>query len=43
MTSLVDQTVLVTGANRSMGHEYVTQLHDRGVSKVYAASLRIFA
>jgi NAD(P)-dependent dehydrogenase (short-subunit alcohol dehydrogenase family) len=38
MTSLVDQTVLVTGANRGMGREYVTQLLDRGVSKVYAAA-----
>ena len=43
MTSLVDQTVLVTGANRSMGHEYVTQLLGRGVSNVYAASLRLLA
>jgi NAD(P)-dependent dehydrogenase (short-subunit alcohol dehydrogenase family) len=38
MTSLVDQTVLVTGANRGMGREYVTQLLDRGVAKVYAAA-----
>ena len=38
MTSLTDQTVLVTGANRGMGREYVTQLLDRGVTKVYAAA-----
>ncbi|TPG37340.1 SDR family oxidoreductase [Mycolicibacterium hodleri] len=38
MTSLRDQTVLVTGANRGMGREYVTQLLDRGVAKVYAAA-----
>ena len=37
MTSLADQTVLVTGANRGMGREYVAQLLDRGVTKVYAA------
>ena len=38
MTSLADQTVLVTGANRGMGREYVAQLLDRGVAKVYAAA-----
>ncbi|WP_428341190.1 SDR family oxidoreductase [Mycobacterium sp.] len=38
MTTLADQTVLVTGANRGMGGEYVTQLLDRGVAKVYAAA-----
>lgn len=38
MTSLHNQTVLVTGANRGMGRHYVTQLLDRGVSKVYAAA-----
>jgi NAD(P)-dependent dehydrogenase (short-subunit alcohol dehydrogenase family) len=38
MTSLDGQTVLVTGANRGMGREYVTQLLDRGVAKVYAAA-----
>jgi NAD(P)-dependent dehydrogenase (short-subunit alcohol dehydrogenase family) len=38
MTSLADQTVLVTGANRGMGREYVAQLLDRGVTKVYAAA-----
>ncbi|WP_319456485.1 MULTISPECIES: SDR family oxidoreductase [unclassified Mycobacterium] len=38
MTSLAGQTVLVTGANRGMGHEYIGQLLDRGVAKVYAAT-----
>jgi len=38
MTNLAQQTVLVTGANRGMGREYVTQLLDRGVAKVYAAA-----
>jgi NAD(P)-dependent dehydrogenase (short-subunit alcohol dehydrogenase family) len=38
MTSLANQRVLVTGANRGMGREYVTQLLDRGVAKVYAAA-----
>jgi len=38
MTSLTGQTVLVTGANRGMGREYIAQLLDRGVAKVYAAA-----
>ena len=38
MTSLANQTVLVTGANRGMGREYVAQLLGRGVTKVYAAA-----
>jgi NAD(P)-dependent dehydrogenase (short-subunit alcohol dehydrogenase family) len=38
MTSLANQTVLVTGANRGMGREYVAQLLGRGVAKVYAAA-----
>jgi NAD(P)-dependent dehydrogenase (short-subunit alcohol dehydrogenase family) len=38
MTSLTDRTVLVTGANRGMGREYVAQLLDGGVAKVYAAA-----
>jgi len=38
MTSLDGQTVLVTGANRGMGREYIGQLLDRGVAKVYAAA-----
>ena len=38
MTQLANQTVLVTGANRGMGQEFVRQLLDRGVAKVYAAA-----
>jgi NAD(P)-dependent dehydrogenase (short-subunit alcohol dehydrogenase family) len=38
MTSLNGRTVLVTGANRGMGRQYVTQLLERGVAKVYAAA-----
>lgn len=38
MTTLAGQSVLVTGANRGMGREYVTQLLDRGVATVYAAA-----
>jgi NAD(P)-dependent dehydrogenase (short-subunit alcohol dehydrogenase family) len=38
VTNLADQTVLVTGANRGMGREYITQLLDRGVATVYAAA-----
>ncbi|MGB8402466.1 MAG: SDR family oxidoreductase [Mycobacterium sp.] len=38
MTTLGQRAVLVTGANRGMGREYVSQLLDRGVSTVYAAA-----
>lgn len=38
MTTLFGQSVLVTGANRGMGREYVAQLLDRRVAKVYAAA-----
>jgi NAD(P)-dependent dehydrogenase (short-subunit alcohol dehydrogenase family) len=39
VTALTGQTVLVTGANRGMGREYITQLLDeRGVAKVYATA-----
>jgi NAD(P)-dependent dehydrogenase (short-subunit alcohol dehydrogenase family) len=38
VTALAEQTVLVTGANRGMGREYVDQLLHRGVAKVYAAA-----
>ena len=38
MTELPGHTVLVTGANRGMGREYVAQLLQRGVAKVYAAA-----
>jgi NAD(P)-dependent dehydrogenase (short-subunit alcohol dehydrogenase family) len=33
--------VLVTGANRGLGAEYVRQLLDRGASKVYAGARNI--
>ncbi len=38
MTQLAQQTAFVTGANRGMGREFVRQLLDRGVAKVYAAA-----
>ncbi|MFC7362269.1 SDR family oxidoreductase [Nocardioides astragali] len=38
MTMLTDQTVLVTGANRGIGAEFVAQLLGRDVAKVYAAA-----
>jgi len=38
MTQLANQTALVTGANRGLGREFVRQLLDRGVAKVYAAA-----
>jgi NAD(P)-dependent dehydrogenase (short-subunit alcohol dehydrogenase family) len=38
MTSLANQTALVTGANRGMGKEYVLQLLERGAAKVYATA-----
>lgn len=38
MTSLANRNVLVTGANRGMGREYISQLLERGVAKVYAAA-----
>jgi len=38
MTALSGQTVLITGANRGMGREYIGQLLGRGVTKVYAAA-----
>jgi NAD(P)-dependent dehydrogenase (short-subunit alcohol dehydrogenase family) len=38
MTKLAAQTALVTGANRGLGREFVHQLLERGVSKVYAAA-----
>ena len=38
MTQLAAQTALVTGANRGLGLEFVNQLLERGVSKVYAAA-----
>lgn len=38
MTQLIAQTALVTGANRGLGREFVHQLLDRGVTKVYAGA-----
>ncbi len=38
MTELTGRTVLVTGANRGLGREFVQQLLGRGVAKVYAAA-----
>ncbi len=38
MTELTGRTVLVTGANRGLGREFVRQLLGRGVAKVYAAA-----
>jgi NAD(P)-dependent dehydrogenase (short-subunit alcohol dehydrogenase family) len=38
MTQLFAQTALVTGANRGLGREFVNQLLERGVAKVYAAA-----
>ena len=38
VTTLAERAVLVTGANRGMGREYVRQLLDRGVTTVYAAA-----
>lgn len=38
MTTLAGRSVLVTGANRGMGREYVRQLLDRGACRVYAGA-----
>jgi len=38
--NVTDQTALVTGANRGIGREYVLELLERGVSKVYATARR---
>lgn len=38
MTELAGQIALVTGANRGLGREFVHQLLERGVDKVYAAA-----
>jgi NAD(P)-dependent dehydrogenase (short-subunit alcohol dehydrogenase family) len=39
-TTLDGQVVLVTGANRGLGSEFVTQLLERGAAKVYGAARR---
>ena len=41
MTALAGQAVLVTGANRGIGREYVLELLERGASKVYATARRV--
>ena len=38
--NITDQTALVTGANRGIGKQFVLELLDRGVGKVYAAARR---
>lgn len=38
MTTVTDQIVLVTGANRGLGREFVAQFLTRGAAKVYAAA-----
>jgi len=38
MTQLAARTVVVTGANRGLGREFVHQLLERGVTTVYAAA-----
>ena len=38
MFDLTGKTALVTGANRGLGREFVLQLLERGVDKVYAAA-----
>lgn len=38
--NIADQIALVTGANRGIGREFVLELLERGVGKVYAAARR---
>jgi len=38
MTTIDQQIALVTGANRGLGREFVTQLLERGAQKVYATA-----
>ncbi|AMM20649.1 short-chain dehydrogenase [Frondihabitans sp. PAMC 28766] len=40
ITDLTTQTALVTGANRGIGRQFVLELLERGVDKVYAAARR---
>ncbi|MDX3368789.1 SDR family oxidoreductase [Streptomyces sp. ME02-6987-2C] len=35
-----NEIALVTGANRGMGHSFVTELRSRGIKKIYAAARR---
>lgn len=37
---ITGQTALVTGANRGIGRQFVLELLDRGISKVYATGRR---
>lgn len=39
--NIADQIALVTGANRGIGREFVLELLDRGVGKVYATARRL--
>lgn len=38
--NISESAALVTGANRGLGHEFVTQLVDRGAARVYATARR---
>ncbi|BBC38534.1 hypothetical protein SGFS_098280 [Streptomyces graminofaciens] len=35
---IANSVALVTGANRGLGHHFVTQLLERGAAKVYATA-----
>ncbi|MEV5762884.1 SDR family oxidoreductase [Streptomyces tendae] len=35
-----NETALVTGANRGIGHSFVTELRSRGIKRIYAAARR---
>lgn len=39
--NFTDQVALVTGANRGIGRQFVEELKERGVKKVYATSRRV--
>ena len=39
--NITGHIVLVTGANRGIGHQFVPELLERGVSKVYATARRV--
>ena len=38
MIDLRDSVAVVTGANRGLGHQFASQLLERGAAKVYAAA-----